>query len=111
MNNPRHIKPNQNNNAFKETSFDSMNNSYNMNNNLCSIEEKYKNLENPFTTPEIPRNAAKERRTRIIHRINKERMNYLSKSVDNVIYKNNLKQKRNSYLENNLLGDDEEKIK
>ena len=91
-----------------------MNNSYNLNNNLCTIEEKYnkyKNLENPFSIPDIPRNAAKERRTRIIHRINKERMNYQSKSVDNDIYKNNLKQKRNNYLENNLFEDDEREIK
>ena len=68
-------------------------------------------MENPFTIPEIPKNAAKERRTRIINRINKERMNYHSKSVDNTIYKNKLREKRNSYLENNLFGDIDQEIK
>ena len=68
-------------------------------------------MENPFTIPEIPKNAAKERRTRIINRINKERMNYHSKSVDNAIYKNKLREKRNSYLENNLFGDNDQVIK
>ena len=82
-----------------------MNNSCNLTNNMCTIEEKYykyKNLENPFTIPEIPKNAAKERRTRIINKINKERMSLQSKSVDNVICKNKLRQKRNSYLENQV---------
>ena len=114
QNNQRNTRSNQNYNAYKETSIDSINNSYFINNNLCSIEEKYykyKNLENPFTIPEIPKNAAKERRTRIINRINKERMNYHSKSVDNAIYKNKLREKRNSYLENNLFGDNDQVIK
>ena len=91
QNNQRNTKSNQNYNAFKDTSIDSMNNSYIINNHLGTIEEKYykyKNLENPFTIPDMPKNAAKERRTRIINRINKERMNYHSKSVDNTIYKN-----------------------
>ena len=82
QNNQRNTKSNQNYNAFKDTSIDSMNNSYIINNHLGTIEEKYykyKNLENPFTIPDMPKNAAKERRTRIINRINKERMNYHSK--------------------------------
>jgi len=114
QNNQRNTKSNQNYNAFKDTSIDSMNNSYIINNHLGTIEEKYykfKNLENPFTIPDMPKNAAKERRTRIINRINKERMNYHSKSVDNTIYKNKLQQKRNSYLENNLFGDNDQEIK
>ena len=38
-------------------------------------------------------------------------MNYHSKSVDNTIYKNKLREKRNSYLENNLFGDNDQVIK
>ena len=38
-------------------------------------------------------------------------MNYHSKSVDNAIYKNKLREKRNSYLENNLFGDNDQVIK
>ena len=88
-----------------------MNNSCNLTNNMCTIEEKYykyKNLENPFTIPEIPKNAAKERRTRIINKINKERMSLQSKSVDNVICKNKLHQKRNGYLENIFIEENKE---
>jgi len=92
-----------------------MNNSCNLLNNLCTIEEKYykyKNFENPFTIPEIPKNPAKERRCRIINKINKERMSNHSKSVDNTIYKNKLHIKNHSHLENNLFEEiKEQKIK
>jgi len=64
--------------------------------------DKYKNLENPFTVPDLPRNAAKERRIRIIKNINKERMQYQSKSVDNISCDNQSIKKRNSHLENNI---------
>ena len=111
LNNKKVKKENNNFNILKDTTIESMNNSCNLTNNMCTIEEKYykyKNLENPFTIPEIPKNAAKERRTRIINKINKERMSLQSKSVDNVICKNKLRQKRNSYLENIFIEENKE---
>ena len=132
INNKRSTKINQNYNICKDTTVNSVNNSYIINNNnnynnnknlnypelhqenkiyLETMEEKYdkyKNLENPFTTPDIPINTAKERRTKIINRINKERMNYQSKSVDNFSYKNIFQKKRNSYLENKLFDNDQD---
>ena len=111
LNNRKTKKENNNFNILKDTTIESMNNSCNLTNNMCTIEEKYykyKNLENPFTIPEIPKNAAKERRTRIINKINKERMSLQSKSVDNVICKNKLRQKRNSYLENIFIEENKE---
>ena len=111
LNNKKVKKENNNFNILKDTTIESMNNSCNLTNNMCTIEEKYykyKNLENPFTIPEIPKNAAKERRTRIINKINKERMSLQSKSVDNVICKNKLHQKRNSYLENIFIEENKE---
>ena len=91
VNNKKVKKENNNFNILKDTTIDTMNNSCNLLNNLCTIEEKYykyKNFENPFTIPEIPKNPAKERRCRIINKINKERMSNHSKSVDNATYKN-----------------------
>ena len=111
LNNKKVKKENNNFNILKDTTIDTMNNSCNLTNNMCTIEEKYykyKNLENPFTIPEIPKNAAKERRKRIINKINKERMSLQSKSVDNVICKNKLRQKRNSYLENIFIEENNE---
>ena len=70
--------------------------------------DKYKNLENPFTTPDIPISPTKERRIRIIHRINKQRMTHQSKSVDSSIHSKNILKKRNSHLINNLFVDDSE---
>ena len=105
LNNKKVKKENNNFNILKDTTIDTMNNSCNLLNNLCTIEEKYykyKNFENPFTIPEIPKNTAKERRCRIINKINKERMSNHSKSVDNAIYKNKLHIKNHSHLENNL---------
>ena len=63
-------------------------------------------MENPFTIPEIPRNPANERRSKIINRINKERMNRFSKSVDNIKNKFNYNERRNSRLSNHLIDDD-----
>ena len=99
LNNRKTKKENNNFNILKDTTIESMNNSCNLTNNMCTIEEKYykyKNLENPFTIPEIPKNAAKER------------MSLQSKSVDNVICKNKLHQKRNSYLENIFIEENKE---
>ena len=110
---------------MKDTTIDSIENSYKaINNNkklnlsesiqigtLNTIDEKYdkyKNLENPFTTPDIPISPTKERRTRIIHRINKERMTHQSKSVDNSTHNKNIFKKRNSHLINNIFVDDSE---
>ena len=120
--NKRNIKSIQN---YSITT-DSMNNSYNMaitnkslnypelqqvqKMNFATIEEKYdkyKNWENPFTIPDMPNNEAKERRIKIIKRINKERMKYQSKSVDSTISKNKFHKKRNSHLENNLFENNE----
>ena len=121
INNNRNSKQNQNYTSFKDTTIDSINNSVKIHNikNLNYSElkqvqklylktldekyDKYKNLENPFTVPDLPRNPAKERRTRIIKKINKERMQYQSKSVDKLSYKNQSNEKRNSHLENNIL--------
>ena len=78
---------------------------------MNTIDEKYnkyQNLENPFTTPDIPISPSKERRTRIIHRINKERMTHPSKSVDSTIYDKNVLKKTNNNLINNLFVDDSE---
>ena len=52
------------------------------NTTINSIDDKYKNLENPFTNPEIPRRPEEERRARIFERIRKSQ--YQSKSVDSV---------------------------
>ena len=55
---------------------------------LCSIDDKYKNLENPFANPDIPRNPDEERRSKIIEKINKDRnIKYKSQSVDNIRHK------------------------
>ena len=77
---------------------------------LNSIDDKYKYLENPFTTPEMPKNENEERRERIIETINKKRNNrYKSQSVDNVKNKksDNI-QKRANYLGNQLFGEENE---
>ena len=129
LNNKRNPKQNKYCNAFRDTTVDSMNNSYNINNNKSfnyhelqqgdkitfgNVEEKYdkyKNLENPFTIPELPRNAERERRSRIINKINKERMSYQSKYADIAIYKNNKFIKRNSYLEKDLFEEEDKYIK
>ena len=42
---------------------------------LSSIDDRYKNLENPFTSPEIKKNAEEERRLKIIEKIALERKN------------------------------------
>ena len=128
MKSKKNSQSNYNKDTIKDTTIDSMDNSYKFisNNNLqnktfnisesqqigtiYTIDEKndkYKNLENPFTIPEIPRNPANERRTRIIHRINKERMNNYSKSVDNIKYRFEHKPKRKSHLSNHLMDDDD----
>ena len=76
---------------------------------LNTIEEKYdkyKNLENPFTIPDIPISPTRARRSRIIHKINKVRMGYQSKSVDSTVYNKKIQSKRNSHLNKNLFVDD-----
>ena len=123
MKNRNNLVANQNKDTIKDTTLDSIEYSFNKTNNnktlnlsesqrigtIYSIEEKYdkyKNLENPFTVPDIPKNPAKERRTKIIHRINQERLGYQSKSVDNTKHRNKFLKKRNSHLSNDLFGDD-----
>ena len=121
--NKRNSKINHNKDTLKDTTIDSNETSYKVINNnkklnlsqslqtgaLNSIDEKYdkyKNLENPFTIPDIPINPSKERRTRIFHKINKERMTYQSKSVDNSLYDIKMLKRRNSHLKNDLFVDE-----
>ena len=125
--NKRNSKKNNNNgDTLKETTtIDSIEYSYKLNNyhnkrnklNLSELQQtgtlistedkfdKYKKLENPFTIPNIPRNLAKERRSKIIYRINRERMAYQSKSFDNAVSKNKFK-KKNVRLSNKLFADE-----
>ena len=121
--NKRKSKKNNNNgDTLKETTIDSIEYSYKLNiyhnklnlseplqtGTLISTEDKfdkYKKLENPFTIPNIPRNLAKERRSKIIYRINRERMAYQSKSFDNAVSKNKFK-KKNIRLSNKLFADE-----
>ena len=63
------------------------------NTTINSIDDKYKNLENPFTNPEIPRRPEEERRARIFERIRKSQ--YQSKSVDIVRNQHNLDSSEN----------------
>ena len=63
------------------------------NTTINSIDDKYKNLENPFTNPEIPRRPEEERRARIFERIRKSQ--YQSKSVDSVRNQHNLDSSEN----------------
>ena len=122
MKNRRNSNSNNNKETIKDTTLDSLEYSFKkVNNNktlnlsesqqigtIISIEEKYdkyKNLENPFTIPDIPKNPAKERRTKIINRINQERLAYQSKSVDNRKFRNKFLVKRNSHLSNDLFAD------
>ena len=122
MKNRRNSNSNNNKETIKDTTLDSLEYSFKkVNNNktlnlsesqqigtIYSIEEKYdkyKNLENPFTIPDIPKNPAKERRTKIINRINQERLAYQSKSVDNRKFRNKFLEKRNSHLSNDLFAD------
>ncbi len=77
---------------------------------LCSIDDKYKNLENPFANPEIPRNPDEERRSKIIERINKDRNNkFKSQSVDSIRHIKNVSvENRTNYLGNQLFREGNE---
>ena len=77
---------------------------------LCSIDDKYKNLENPFANPEIPRNPDEERRSKIIERINKDRNNkFKSQSVDTIRHIKNVSvENRTNYLGNQLFREGNE---
>ena len=124
IHNKKNSQSNFNKDTIKDTTLDSIENSYKFISNknfhnktlsesqqigtIYTIDEKndkYKNLENPFTVPEIPKSPTKERRSKIIHRINKERMNRFSKSVDNIKNKVNYNERRNSSLSNHLNND------
>ena len=73
---------------------------------LYSIDDKYKYLENPFATPNIPKDVDEERRERIIEIINKKRNNRnKSQSVNK---KNDDIQKRANYLGNQLFAEENE---
>ena len=113
IDNKKETTINSNSNKFNN----SLNNYYEYqqirNISLNSIDDKYKYLENPFTNPEMPKNADEERRARIIERINKDRKSqYKSQSVDNARYKKNEDiEKRANYLGNQLFGDENEILK
>ena len=110
IDNKKETTINSNSNKFNN----SLNNYYEYqqirNMSLNSIDDKYKYLENPFTNPEMPKNANEERRARIIERINKDRKShYKSQSVDNYGYKKNEDiAKRANYLGNQLFGEENE---
>ncbi len=97
-------KISNNNNIFNN----SINNLYEYqqmrNTTINSIDDKYKNLENPFTSPDIPRRPEEERRARIIERIRKSQ--YQSKSVDSVRNQHNL-----DFSENNISKEQNEERK
>ena len=106
----------------KDTSLNSSGNIYKISNNnifnnsniyeyqqmrnttINSIDDKYKNLENHFTNPEIPRRPEEERRARIFERIRKSQ--YQSKSVDSVRNQHNL-----DFSENNISKEQNEERK
>ena len=81
---------------------------------LNSIDDKYKNLENPFTSPDLPKRPEEERRARIIERMNRDRKKkFQSKSVDsgrnqNISnnYKERLHNTENIFEKNNIFGED-----
>ena len=81
---------------------------------LNSIDDKYKNLENPFTSPDLPKRPEEERRARIIERMNRDRKKkFQSKSVDsgrnqNISnnYKERLHNTGNVFEKNNIFGED-----
>ena len=81
---------------------------------LNSIDDKYKNLENPFTSPDLPKRPEEERRARIIERMNRDRKKkFQSKSVDsgrnqNISnnYKERLHNTGNIFEKNNIFGED-----
>ena len=81
---------------------------------LNSIDDKYKNLENPFTSPDLPKRPEEERRARIIERMNRDRKKkFQSKSVDsgrnqNISnnYKEHLHNTGNVFEKNNIFGED-----
>ena len=76
--------------------------------NLNTIDDKYKYLENPFTNPEMPKNAEEERRAKMIEKITQNRKSkYNSHSVDKIKYKKSIDiQKRANYLGNHLFGEE-----
>ena len=86
------------------------NNSYMNNKNEAitnSIDDKYKNLENPFTTPDIPKKTDdEEKRAKIMDRINRGRKKVKSQSADKVKYnKSDDIQKLADNLEKHLFKD------
>ena len=74
--------------------YDNNNNNREINNRgnvqiTTSIDDKYKNLENPFTNPEIPTKKVEdeEKRIKIMERINRGRKKVKSQSADSLNYK------------------------
>ena len=84
---------NKNNNVKNYKNNDSINNlNINKSNKneliTSSIDDKYKNFENPFTPPEIEKKKEKEAKNiKIMNRINKGREKAKSHSVENAKYK------------------------
>ena len=84
-----------NNNIFNNSINNIYENQQMRNTTINSIDEKYKNLENPFTSPDIPRRPEEERRAKIFERIRKSQ--YQSKSVDSVRNQHNLDSSNNNF--------------
>ena len=84
-----------NNNIFNNSINNIYENQQMRNTTLNSIDDKYKNLENPFTNPDIPRRPEEERRAKIFERIRKSQ--YQSKSADSVRNQNNLDSSDNNF--------------
>ena len=119
--NKKDISLNSTENNYKISNSNNFNNSLNnfeyqqvRNITLNSIDDKYKNLENPFTSPDLPKRPEEERRARIIERMNRDRKKkFQSKSVDsgrnqNISnnYKERLHNAGNVFEKNNIFGDD-----
>ena len=83
-----------------------INKSTNKNEVTTSIDNKYKNFENPFTTPESPKIVEKdEKRAKIMDRINKGRKKGKSQSADSKYKKSEDIQKLADKLEGHLFKD------
>ena len=118
------IKMNQNtmNDKNKNDKINNINNSRNnkeisrlINNNnkekkdlvTYSIDDKYKNLENPFSTPEMEKKDEKEgNKAKIMNRINRGREKAKSRSVDNKYKKSDEIQKLANNLGKHLFKDE-----
>ena len=97
------------NNTKNNDEINNLNDNKNNKNELIvnNIDDKYKNLENPFTTPEIEKKDEKEdKRAKIMNRINKGREKAKSRSVDTKYKKSDDIQKLANNLEKHLFKEE-----